>query len=560
MDVVQYEYETLDEICRAFTEIAEALCAEIDAFRPDLVVALAHSGWLPVAAARHRWQHTRRRPFPPVARTNIGREKTALFESLPNEQQRVNWDMGVSNRDAAYLMYQAEGKTDWSLALRQQVEEVLGEGVQPERLLFVDEFSYSGKTAFLVLDLAEQAFPQSTIRLVSGNLEGIAEGLMRAWLRERFPSILEFLPYLGKAESAWAYGADQLAVLKQEQEARALWRASLPESITPEDLGKEIASLVPGTEDVSPSSLDWRVIQPGGSTLEALEKRKLPIQASEWLELPAWAEGIIMEAALTSPRLRMGAYSRRIQLAPHRILPEQRILARAFRQGVITRQQAAAAARLSPASAGRVLSDLVDNGDLFPLGYGAERVYHLAPNMFGEPPLPGTASLFDQQDAFWLIPGRWLIVPRPLSNQEEYDEWLAENRINHFFYLDQPERDNPGEYRKRLEAHWPPPLPKVRITGLGQTFYPDTNPEGLTLCLDQIRRALQRGDKIVLCDTSSSERSGLLAAAYLIGEGNTPESAFRKLDELRSHLPGAWRPYPPRSWMRTLVRRWANLK
>jgi hypothetical protein len=55
------------------------ICAEIEKFQPDLVIWLAHSGWMPVVVAQELWAQTRKTAFPPSMRTNIGLEKHEIY-------------------------------------------------------------------------------------------------------------------------------------------------------------------------------------------------------------------------------------------------------------------------------------------------------------------------------------------------------------------------------------------------------------------------------------------------------------------------------------------------
>jgi len=55
------------------------VCIEIEKFQPDVVLGLAHSGWMPVVVAQTLWAETRAVSFPPATRTNIGLEKNEIY-------------------------------------------------------------------------------------------------------------------------------------------------------------------------------------------------------------------------------------------------------------------------------------------------------------------------------------------------------------------------------------------------------------------------------------------------------------------------------------------------
>ena len=58
----------------ALYRLGNNICAEIEKFHPDVVLGLAHSGWMPVVIAQTLWTETRTEIFPPTTRTNIGLE------------------------------------------------------------------------------------------------------------------------------------------------------------------------------------------------------------------------------------------------------------------------------------------------------------------------------------------------------------------------------------------------------------------------------------------------------------------------------------------------------
>jgi hypothetical protein len=67
---------TLEALYRLGTNI----CDEIEKFHPDVVLGLAHSGWMPVVIAQALWAETKETPFPLSTRTNIGLEKKEIYD------------------------------------------------------------------------------------------------------------------------------------------------------------------------------------------------------------------------------------------------------------------------------------------------------------------------------------------------------------------------------------------------------------------------------------------------------------------------------------------------
>ena len=75
-----YPQVTLSTL-EALYRLGKNSCAEIEKFQPDIVIGLAHSGWLPVVVAQTLWAQTRSAPFPPSMRTNIGQEKHGFYHA-----------------------------------------------------------------------------------------------------------------------------------------------------------------------------------------------------------------------------------------------------------------------------------------------------------------------------------------------------------------------------------------------------------------------------------------------------------------------------------------------
>jgi hypothetical protein len=102
------------------------ICAEIEKFQPDLVIGLAHSGWMPVVVAQSLWAETQKESFPPSLRTNLGLEKHKIYrakfgDSLPAFCcGECSWQ---PDRLGHYLAWVAE-QNDWLKTLRAQIEQV----------------------------------------------------------------------------------------------------------------------------------------------------------------------------------------------------------------------------------------------------------------------------------------------------------------------------------------------------------------------------------------------------------------------------------------------------
>jgi len=223
--------------------MARAVCCEVSSFRPDVVLGLAHGGWLPLRVGMALWPEIHAEPFPPVVRTNIGREKQRRFD---DECERLEIDLAYPKTDDGidtglfqalfsdgpvithFLVWLRE-QQHWQAELRDQVSSVLGAVAPPRRALIVDEGESVAGTRILALGLLSGTFPGMEGRFLSG---GDWRGdLPKLWLRTFHPETLAAL----QAEQRRPHGALELPCL-----SHLFWMA-------------------PGTEDVDDDcSLAWR--------------------------------------------------------------------------------------------------------------------------------------------------------------------------------------------------------------------------------------------------------------------------------------------------------------
>ncbi|MCB8985829.1 MAG: hypothetical protein H6659_18520 [Ardenticatenaceae bacterium] len=74
--------EALAALIPGIHQFAQYIAGEIRTYQPDLVIGLAHSGWLPVLAAQTVWETQQDAPFPPSLRLNFGQEKLDRHNDL----------------------------------------------------------------------------------------------------------------------------------------------------------------------------------------------------------------------------------------------------------------------------------------------------------------------------------------------------------------------------------------------------------------------------------------------------------------------------------------------
>jgi hypothetical protein len=341
--------QRLPKILSTFCNTARELCQEIDLFQPELVIALAHSGWAPVAAAKWFWESTRSQAFPPAIRINLGREKQCLYEPFGH----LMWTGGLSVYEEAELWEWVTTRKDWVSELRQMAAAEMGGFDLPKKILLVDEFFYTSRTAILALGLALEAFHDSRAYVVAGRLDNWCEVMAHAWLELYHPKILASLP---QSNDEFEHGA---------------YNKRMNDAIT---------LLVPGTEDSGWESLAWKPISLESLLLEPLKRMA---KKEEWLMLPAWAEQSIHRAVFdyaaqdnheSIPKSAGRWLKRKAFTTRHWIIKE------ALCGHPLTRRRVADACGISPGRAGKILNELYKNV-LAAADQGLERVYSVRPGI-----------------------------------------------------------------------------------------------------------------------------------------------------------------------------------
>jgi hypothetical protein len=330
--------------------LARAICAEIETFRPDLIVGLYHSARAPLKAASTLWQasppgtfntaHPAAHasppppvPFPPTLRTNLGREKLRRYAALRDTlgaKPFVAWADGPAG--VAHFLAWIARQHAWQTQLKHQIAGVLGPGVTPRRILVIDDVIFEGTTWVLALGLLQSLFPTAEARFMAGALDGWRSVLSEDWMAQFHPS----LPV-------------------------ALAERSRQEGITNSSRGYRglVHRLAPGTEDIAPESLAWRPIAPQSSLLQQLRPFMPP---EKWLVLPRWITWTIEKHVywrLDAPPTLPGADPDPPPVARRQLTPAHLILRELWRQRRITPYRAAAVCRLSPVQAAALLEELV---------------------------------------------------------------------------------------------------------------------------------------------------------------------------------------------------------
>jgi len=199
-----------------------------------VIVALYHGVQPVLLATQIFWQEQvgAAQPFPPVVRTNLGREKFARYDRVPSRLD-MSYFLGfyVSTLERGHYLAWLARQEDWLAALRGQVAAEIG-ATPPARILVLDDMTYEGTSWLQAVGLLHTLFPEAEIVFVEGGETGWRAEFVYAWLDQYHPDV---------------YAAMNRAWLQEKKRSGYLTYESY------------LNDLSLGTEDVAPESLDWRL-------------------------------------------------------------------------------------------------------------------------------------------------------------------------------------------------------------------------------------------------------------------------------------------------------------
>ena len=344
--------EALAALIPDIYRFARFIVEEILAYQPDLVIGLAHSGWLPMLAAQVVWKTQQDTPFPPTLRLNFGQEKLEPHVALWGQTDHN--DAGLDYSPAAFLahvLYWAGEQAQWHEELVQPATAVLDPHHTPQRILVVDEGMMDGTTYWPLMGLLTAVYPQADIRFSPGEFLHWGIKATDAWLEQHAPGVM------GQLKAARAEMADHSPERRQ--------------------LNNALRWVAAGTEDGDPHSLHCAPVDEDSQSARLLSTY-MPI--AHWLHIAPWAHTFILgeveQLALTqsaplSPENRH-SYQRNQRAG----LPADITLMRyMWQKGSLTRRDVAAWANLSLAEASRKLRHLYHQAAIAVLGWGGRTHY-----------------------------------------------------------------------------------------------------------------------------------------------------------------------------------------
>jgi hypothetical protein len=499
-----------DDMLEQLYQTAQAICQVIDAFQPDLIVALAHGAWGVLWAVETYWMSSKgEQSLPPVMVTNLGREKMERYERVRENLPCARISPFVADyageEEVGYFLSWVEQQQDWIEQFRQQAQAVIR--TDPERILILDDTMLEGCTYRLAIGLAETAFPKAAVRFINGNVLAWRSELTYPWLEKQIPDWSE----------------------KQH------WM-----------IAKILYFLATGTEDIHIDSLAW---EPITRQSPIIEKASVYLPAEKWLELPGWMMHTIQAHA-------QERYQRDVQ---YQVIPETLKTEdlRDHRKPRVIEEQSLSAAEAivkyvwQYGSIARVLHSLLSYGALIAKGPARARRYLLPPEastpeemLSPEPPL----------DTFWVTPG-WLLAGNAISDRQDqvveqmrYLTGKGITRILHVLIYDFEDGAKCAEAVRASGASIQ--LQFLRLPARRRLL-------GMEELLFAIDSARKQGE-VVYLSAPGIEQSAAIAACWLVQNGATGPQALAQVTELHQSGFEPWHTYPRTRLWRQLVLRWAR--
>jgi hypothetical protein len=497
----------------ALYRLAQRVCMEVESSQPDIVIGLAHSGWMPVVVAKTLWAETHTTAFPPTVRTNIGQEKHAIYRERfkpPMPAYCCGECCGGSIDRLGHFLAWIADQQPWLDTLQAQIQAVSQQ--ETARILVVDDLFGGYRTCYIALGLLETLYPQAQVSMIAGDAD-LTNHFVTAWL-------MQFAPVLG----------NEIAQ-NEEHNRRARYANPWHERLNP---------LITGSEDITPESLEWRTLGAESPAVQAIAGQ---VDLKTILTAPAWAESLACQYAISRHRgdihtteTDVKTYDRFMRQPPLKLGPIERLLGQAWLENGITRKDIAQAFDGLPDGFLGGLQKVMEYAR--PYGRGRGTVYY--PEEAGE----SWISAYDQRDPLMpershlhitgfgeFIPGQlWAGAYPPFDreNQARMMKDLLSRGIQCFVDL-----TTPSEIRSRwLYAEAIQQAGNelgVSVTYIHYPLHFRAVPahRQMSALLEKLQSMLDHGERVYLHAGHNLEgRTPMTLACLLINQARTPEQAL----------------------------------
>lgn len=487
------------------------ICAEIEKFHPDVIIGLAHSGWMPVVVAQTLWAETSTVPFPPSTRANIGQEKHDIYHARYGKTLpaiccgECCW--GNEGR-GHYLAWVAE-QSKWQRTLRRQIKAVFPS--EPKRILVVDDLFGGYLSGYTVLGLLDNLYPKLESYVFTG-VSDLTDDFVTGWLAEFIPPLAKEITDKGVNSSLVRYGSEWQNILKP---------------------------LINGTEDITPDSLDWKFITRESAAVKAVAEHvpaEVALSAPDWAKDHACAYALrrlrdeIKDNEVVEPEEGMAHFFEVTELS---LSPEERLLARGWGQYGVVRADIVQVYGDDPKQMKKGLTDVKNERYWQSHGQRPNVIYFPA-DAFRSWIRVNTSP--EQTHGFAeFMPGEIWAGAYPimaLNLNEDLFKDLLGKEISHFVDLTTPsEAHGKFSYRTTLLQVSRDLKKKVEIQHFPLAFQAAPSSLQVRHTLKYIARTLKQGHRVYIHAGNNLEgRTPLLLACLLIERGHSAKKALAKVD------------------------------
>lgn len=515
---MKYPPITLPTI-EALHQLGVQICEEIEKFQPDVVIGLAHSGWMPVVVAQALWAETRETSFPSSTRTNIGLEKheiyAARFGDFPPAFCCITCSE-ESGRIGHYLAWLTEQNT-WLNTLQTQIEAVFS--LTPKRILVVDDIFGGYRSSYAALALLETLYPDVDAYCIAGRND-LTDNLVTGWLEQ-------FVPTLAK-------------------EIHAIQRKNTKYTRYLSPWQEKIKALITGTEDITSDRLDWKFISsesPAVKVLEDYVSADVALSAPDWVKTLACTyaiqrlKGEIQDDTIVDP----GDDADHLFRTRHVSLgPEERLAARAWLQGGVTSTDIIQIYGDSPEKSKKGFEDVSVKHEWQHHGKGREsiyfpivsldswiNIYYLSESSSSDIPVQGFAEFLP--DELWA--GAYPISVNQMDVELFKD--LLMTGVDCFIDLtNSKDFHRKVSYQETLLQVSHEINRSVEIKSFALPFQASPTRQQIQQVLDYISRSLKLGQRIYIhAGHNLDGRTPMILACLLIQRGYSAEKALVEVND-----------------------------
>lgn len=505
-----YPQVTLSTL-EALYRLGKNICDEVEKFQPDIVIGLAHSGWMPVVVAQTLWAETRSASFPPSMRTNIGQEKYQIYharygKSLPAICcAECCW----GNEGRGHFLAWVAQQSDWQRTLRKQIKVVLPS--KPKRVLVVDDLFGTYLSGYMVLGLLDNLYPNIEAHIFTGESD-LTDNFVTGWLTEFIPSLAKEILENGIDTSKVRFGSKWQEILKP---------------------------LINGTEDIATDSLDWKLITRESTAVKAIAEyvpAEVALSAPQWAKDQACTYALkrlrdeIRDDEVVEPEVEGTHFFGITELS---LSPEERLLAKGWGQGGVVKADIIQIYGDDPKQIQKGLNDVKAEHYWQTHGQRPNVIYFPADSFRSW--IRVNAAPQQTQGLAEFLPGEIWAGAYPIlarnSNEELFKDLLHKG-ISRFLDLTIPsEAHGKFSYHETLLQVSRDMKKQVEVQDFPLAFR--TSPSQLQVrhALKYIARALKQGHRIYIHAGYNLEgRTPLILACLLIERGSSAKKALAKVD------------------------------